>query len=68
MLVRAGVDIPTVKILMGHADITTTMRYAHIANSHVIEAGKRVGGFTAKGRTNIGHEPNSKVIDLGGSG
>ncbi|MCH7549011.1 MAG: site-specific integrase, partial [Candidatus Krumholzibacteriota bacterium] len=28
-LVLSGIDLVTVKELMGHADITTTMRYAH---------------------------------------
>jgi hypothetical protein len=30
----AGVDLPTVKELMGHASITTTMRYAHPGPEH----------------------------------
>ena len=37
-LVMAGVDITTVKELMGHADIKTTLRYAHLAPSHKIRA------------------------------
>src|SRR5262249_36312582 len=32
--VMRGVDIPTVKDYLGHADIHTTMRYAHFAPSH----------------------------------
>lgn len=36
-LVKAGVDLPTVKELMGHASIVTTMRYAHLAPGHGVD-------------------------------
>lgn len=34
-LVMSGVDIRTVQKLMGHKDIKTTMRYAHLAPAHL---------------------------------
>ena len=34
-LVMAGVDLATVKDLMGHKDITITLRYSHLAASHI---------------------------------
>jgi len=40
-LVMNGVDLPTVKSLMGHTDITTTMIYAHLAPDHLSDAVKK---------------------------
>ena len=33
-LIMNGVDLVTVKELLGHRDITTTMRYAHLIPGH----------------------------------
>ncbi len=37
-LIMAGVDITTVKELMGHKTLTMTLRYAHLAPSHKVAA------------------------------
>jgi len=37
-LAMAGVDLPTIKELMGHSDISTTMIYAHLHPDHLKKA------------------------------
>ena len=37
-LVQNGVGIYTVKDLLGHGDIESTMRYAHLDYSHLVNA------------------------------
>jgi len=37
-LVMAGVPLNTVRDLLGHADLTTTLRYAHLAPDHRAQA------------------------------
>jgi len=37
-LVMKGIDLPTVKKLMGHSDIDTTMIYSHLTEKHVDSA------------------------------
>lgn len=37
-LIMSGVDLPTVRKLLGHSDIETTMIYAHLADEHVDKA------------------------------
>jgi integrase len=41
-LLRAGVSLPVVQVWMGHKVVTTTMKYAHLADSDLMEAMQRV--------------------------
>jgi hypothetical protein len=34
----AGVDLTTVKTLLGHKDLTMTLRYSHLAPAHIRSA------------------------------
>jgi integrase/recombinase XerD len=36
-LLESGVDLPTIQRLMGHEHISTTMRYLHLARSHLTD-------------------------------
>ncbi len=37
-LVMAGVDLTTIKELLGHKDIKMTLRYSHLAPAHKLKA------------------------------
>jgi integrase len=41
-MIMHGIDLPTVKKLMGHSDIATTMIYAHLAPDHLSDAVNKV--------------------------
>jgi integrase len=48
-LIMSGIDITTVKELLGHKTLAMTMRYAHLAPSHKVKAvevlGKRLASY-----------------------
>ena len=58
-LVMEGVDLPTVQKLMGHADISTTMIYAHLAPDHLKAAVNRLNSRLENG-TKMAHGPNNE--------
>jgi integrase len=60
-LIMAGVDITTVKELLGHKTLTMTLRYAHLAPSHKVKALETLADT-------LGTEPNyTKTIQSGGT-
>jgi integrase len=44
----AGVDLPTLKELMGHSDISTTMRYVHPTPEHKRQAVKKLEAYNVE--------------------
>jgi integrase len=44
----AGVDLPTVQALMGHKNVTMTMRYMHLSANHKQQAVAMPGHFAEK--------------------
>jgi integrase len=48
--VMAGVDLPTLKELMGHESISTTMKYVHPTPEHKLRAVLRLETYNAKER------------------
>ena len=47
----SGLDLYTVGRLLGHADLTSTERYAHLADDHVRDAAGRISGIVGEAMT-----------------
>ena len=66
--VMAGVDLVSVKEILGHRDIQTTLRYAHLAPGHLRDAVNRgsLSGTVTKTVTTERREvkESTKVVDL----
>ncbi len=56
----AGVDLPTLKELMGHSSIALTMRYVHPTPEHKVEAIKKLKKFNGH---KIGHIEKIEVVN-----
>lgn len=63
-LVKAGMSLVAVQQLLGHTDITMTMRYAHLANSYLKDAVRSLDRKKERltGASDCGKE-NSRRID-----
>jgi integrase len=61
-LVMAGVDLVTVKELMGHKHIAMTLRYAHLAPGHKRAAVEVLSGGAGKSSSNF---HNTRLIEKG---
>jgi len=74
-LVMAGVPLPTVKEVLGHRNIQTTLRYAHLAPSHIQAAMEKgslanlgLGTGSKTGSDSKGsEEEKTQVVDLIGA-
>lgn len=65
-LVMAGMELPTVKELLGHKDISMTMRYAHLSSDHKQAAVKKLEKvptiFTTPAQAH--HENLPQIIEI----
>lgn len=73
-LIMAGIDLTTVKELLGHKDIKMTLRYAHLAPTHKVKAVDVLDGILTKRptaqllhnfRTQLDNESVEKCYNIG---
>lgn len=60
MLVNAGLTLPTIGALLGHTQVQTTQRYAHLMTNVLQKATDKIGAMVA----NAGKPAKAKVIPL----
>ncbi len=60
----AGVDVMTVKELLGHATLTMTMRYSHLAPDHRMRAIKTLdSAYQTDTMENSGIDPLPQIVE-----
>jgi integrase/recombinase XerD len=47
-LLEAGVDLPTLQKLLGHNNVSTTLRYTHVQQTHLCSAGSPLDNLLAR--------------------
>jgi len=66
-LVMAGVDITTVSRLLGHKSLTMTLRYSHLAPSHMAKAVNVLDDtLNGKPRAQLLHSSEKKELTVNG--
>ncbi|NPU86384.1 MAG: tyrosine-type recombinase/integrase [Syntrophaceae bacterium] len=60
----AGVDIKTIQELMGHRDISMTMRYSHPTSEHKMKAVEILGSSHTNFHTRASDGENRKVVSI----
>ncbi|MFC1825940.1 tyrosine-type recombinase/integrase, partial [Thermodesulfobacteriota bacterium] len=59
-LIMKGVDLETVRKLLGHRDITTTQRYLHVVDDHMANAISKINSLGVPNNNNADEESNDE--------
>ncbi|MBA3067439.1 MAG: site-specific integrase [Hyphomonas sp.] len=63
--ISAGLSLPVIGALLGHKDVSTTQRYAHLANDTARQAADEVAGVVAMGiGMTVANDTGSDDADL----